>query len=108
MLQKELEERLGFELTEEGWETLNNMYMSCNLDKDEFAKLVKKGAKEMFLKPNYDDVNYKGIQIHYVDYCGMWRIDDIFISMARGSWYSKLEDAKRTIREVRASYSNQK
>lgn len=46
MLKVELEERLGFEITNEGFEELEKMYMASSLNKDEFAKLVKSGAKE--------------------------------------------------------------
>ena len=46
MLKQELETRLGYEITNEGYEELNKMYMACDLDKDEFAKLVKAGAKK--------------------------------------------------------------
>ena len=50
MLKQELETRLGYEITNEGYEELNKMYMACNLDKDEFAKLVKSGAKKYTVK----------------------------------------------------------
>lgn len=45
MMKEELEKRLGFEITETGFQELNKMYMSCSLDKDDFSKLVKSGAK---------------------------------------------------------------
>lgn len=40
MLKQELEERLGYEITNEGYDTLNKMYMGCDLDKDEFVKVI--------------------------------------------------------------------
>lgn len=44
-MKHELESRLGYEITEQGFEELNKMYMVSNLDKDNFARLVKNGAK---------------------------------------------------------------
>lgn len=50
MMKIELEERLGFQITDEGFEELNNMYMASTLDKNEFAKMVKSGAKKYQIK----------------------------------------------------------
>ena len=46
MLKEELEQRLGFEITYEGFVELEQMYMASSLDKDDFAALVKQGAKK--------------------------------------------------------------
>ncbi len=54
----ELEERLGFEVTEEGFNELNKMYMACDLDKDSFAKLIKSGAKVYKVEQEVKDVRY--------------------------------------------------
>jgi len=40
MQKQELEQMLGYEITMEGWDILENMYMGCKLDKDEFVKVI--------------------------------------------------------------------
>lgn len=42
MLKIELENRIGFELSETEFNSANEQYMNCNLDKDEFAKAYRK------------------------------------------------------------------
>lgn len=55
MNKEELEKRLGFELTEDGFEELHMMYMACNLGKDAFAKVIKSGAKVYKTDENKED-----------------------------------------------------
>ena len=100
MTKQELELRIGYELTQIGWEHLEKMYMSCELDKDTFAKVVKSGAKLFKVEPKKDTI-YKGVKIRWVDYMGCYKIEDLYISMSRGSYYEHLDDAKRTIKEIR-------
>lgn len=45
MRKEELEERIGYEITFKGFNILNDMYMACDLNKDDFSKLIKHGAK---------------------------------------------------------------
>lgn len=58
MMKIELEERLGFQITDEGFEELNNMYMACDLDKDAFARLIKSGAKVYKVEDEVKEVRY--------------------------------------------------
>ena len=100
MTKQELELRIGYELTQNGWEQLEKMYMGCDLDKDTFAKIVKSGAK-MFKVDEKKNVTYKGVLIKWVDYMGYYAIQDTYIASRRGTYYSRLEDAKKVIKEIR-------
>lgn len=73
-MKNELEARLGYEVTEQGFEELNKMYMVSNLDKDNFAKLVKNGAKMYQVKKEE-----KIIEIRYAKYT--WE------KTPNGCWY---------------------
>lgn len=57
-MKQELESRLGFEVTEEGFNELNKMYMACDLDKDAFARLIKSGAKVYKVEQEVKEVRY--------------------------------------------------
>lgn len=61
MTKQELEQRLKYEITDEGWKELEKMYMACDLDKDDFAALIKSGAK--VYKKVQDKIMYKGYTI---------------------------------------------
>ena len=61
MKKEELEEKLGFELTEDGFEELHMMYIACNLGKDAFARVIKSGAKVYKVEENKKEVNYARI-----------------------------------------------
>ena len=41
----ELQNLIGYEITQEGFCELQKMYMSCDLDKYQFAELIKHGAR---------------------------------------------------------------
>ena len=74
MMKIELEERLGYEITEQGFEELNKMYMVSSLDKDNFARLVKNGAKMYQVKKEE-----KIIEVRYAKYT--WE------KTPNGCWY---------------------
>ena len=74
MMKVELEERLGFEISELGFNELNKMYMACSLNKDDFARLVKQGAK-MFQVKKEDKI----IEVRYAKYT--------FEKTPNGCWY---------------------
>ena len=58
MLKNELEARLGYQLTEEGYQVLNRMYNAGNLDKDQFASLIKGGAKVYKYEPTVRTITF--------------------------------------------------
>lgn len=58
MLKYELEDRLGYPLTEEGYQELNRMYNAGNLDKDQFASLIKGGAKVYKYEPKVRTITF--------------------------------------------------
>ena len=99
MFKKELEERIGYELTERGWKELEKMYMSCDLSKDVFAQIVKNGAK-IFKVETKKDTIYKGVKIEWVESIGMWKINNTRVSMCRGTYFDHLEQAKQSIKLV--------
>jgi hypothetical protein len=100
MTKQELELRIGYELTQIGWEHLEKMYMGCDLDKDTFAKIVKGGAK-IFKVEEKKNVTYKGVLIEWVDYMGCYVIKDTYITNRRGTYFEHLDDAKRAIKDIR-------
>ena len=57
MLKHELEGLLGYEITDYAWFELERMYMACELDKYEFADVVRKGAMRWKKEPK-DDIVY--------------------------------------------------
>lgn len=50
MLKVELENLLGYEIEQKDFEQLNKMYMNCDLEKYEFAKIVKPAKKQKEIK----------------------------------------------------------
>jgi len=98
MFKEELEQRLGFELCQEGWKQLQEMYMACDLSKDDFAALVKSGAKKLYALERKEDTTFKGVLIHWNDCIGMWEIKDINIVLFMGSFFPSLERAKSIIK----------
>lgn len=99
MTKQELELRLGFELTQKGWEQLEKMYMGCDLDKDTFASLIKKGAKELYAREIKEDVVYRGVLIKYCSWMGMWKIEDTKISLFSGQYFDTLKQATNIIKK---------
>lgn len=57
MNKEELEEKLGFELTEDGFEELHMMYRGCNLGKDAFARVIKSGGQFYKVEENKKEEN---------------------------------------------------
>lgn len=100
MTKQELELRIGYELTQIGWEQLEKMYMGCDLDKDTFAKIVKSGAKIFQVEPK-KDTTYMGVKIRWVESMGCWEIQDKYVAMCRGKYHDTLRMAKKHIKEVR-------
>lgn len=49
MTQKEFEERTGIKLTEEEFKFINNLYINCSMEKDEFCNEYKKVAGSKLL-----------------------------------------------------------
>ena len=94
MTKKELECRLKYEISDEGFAELEKMYMACSLDKDTFAQLVKQGAKMYKVETKVTEVTYKTFKIEFVDWMNMWRIDD---SRCSQTYFDTLEDAKDLI-----------
>ena len=73
MMKRELESRIGYQITRQGFDTLNAMYMACELDKDEFAALVKQGAR-IYQIEDKSITNYRGINVKYSDVFDCWMI----------------------------------
>lgn len=48
MTRDEFEILLGFGITDEGWEKLENMYKATDLDGDTFADLVREGVRKLY------------------------------------------------------------
>jgi hypothetical protein len=85
MLKKELESMLGYEINETGWQQLESMYMACDLDKYEFAQLVKQGARRYEERKSY---KYKGYIIEKNDWTGYWNIKDKKLSLIQSNFES--------------------
>ena len=87
MLKYELENRIGYQLTEEGYQELNRMYNAGNLDKDKFASLIKGGAKVYKYEPKVRTITfskYKEMTPNGAYYVGVKEADLIDIDVATG------------------------
>ena len=87
MLKYELEERLGYQITEEGYQELNRMYNAGNLDKDQFASLIKGGAKVYKYEPKVRTITfskYKEMTPNGAYYVQVKEADLIDIDVATG------------------------
>lgn len=52
MLKQEMESKLGFVISNEGYQVLNDMYISCDLTEERFIELIRAGAKAYKLSKN--------------------------------------------------------
>lgn len=57
MMREELEGLLGFAINDYGWREMEKMYMASVMNKEEFADLVRAGAKKNYRDPFRDDVD---------------------------------------------------
>ena len=66
MQRQELEQMLGYEITMEGWDILENMYMGCKLDKNEFIKIINakqfKATTDIYTPDRYSKGGYEYVR----------------------------------------------
>ena len=100
MTKKELEQRLHYEITDAGWKQLESMYMACDLDKKQFADLVRSGAKVYKVqKPIKIDI-CRGVKIEYNEYVGMYELKDVHLSLIK-KFFDTIDEAKLFIKRYR-------
>ena len=58
MMKHELESRLGYEITDDGFKLLEQMYMATELNKDDFTELVRTEAKKFKKEQPIKEIRY--------------------------------------------------
>lgn len=100
MTKQELEQRLHYEITNDGWKQLESMYMACDLDKKHFADLVRSGAKVYKVQKPIKTAICRGVKIELNEYVGMYEIKDVELSLIQ-KFFDTVDEAKIFVERYR-------
>lgn len=93
MTKAELEQRLNYEIADEGWKQLESMYMACDLDKTQFTNLVKSGAEVYKVQKAVKKTICRGVTIEFNECVGMYEIKDVTLSLIQ-KFFDTIDEAR--------------